>query len=240
MKKNILIVEDELLIAEDIKYNLERLNYNVSGIAIRASEALTILENNSVDLALLDINIKGELDGIELGRKIRSLYPMPIVYLTSNSDKRTVERAVETEPSGYVVKPYNKTDLFTTLTLALHNSDKNEKPQEKQSTQGKGKSVFFKVEGTYTKVLFDNILFFRTAGNYIEIHKIGGVDLVRMTAKELFEHVASGNFLRVHKSYILNRDKITGFNGKEVFIGDRKFPMGGVYKDEVFQVLDVN
>ena len=57
MKKNILIVEDELLIAEDIKYNLERLNYNVSGIAIRASEALTILENNSVDLALLDINI---------------------------------------------------------------------------------------------------------------------------------------------------------------------------------------
>ncbi len=240
MKKNILIVEDDLLIAEDIKYNLERLNYNVSGIAIRASEALTILENNSVDLALLDINIKGELDGIELGRKIRSLYPMPIVYLTSNSDKRTVERAVETEPSGYVVKPYNKTDLFTTLTLALHNSDKNEKPQEKQPTQGKGKSVFFKVEGTYTKVLFDNILFFRTAGNYIEIHKIGGVDLVRMTVKELFEHVASGNFLRVHKSYILNRDKITGFNGKEVFIGDRKFPMGGVYKDEVFQVLDVN
>ena len=240
MKKNILIVEDELLIAEDIKYNLERLNYNVSGIAIRASEALTILENNSVDLALLDINIKGELDGIELGRKIRSLYPMPIVYLTSNSDKRTVERAVETEPSGYVVKPYNKTDLFTTLTLALHNSDKNEKPQEKQPTQGKGKSVFFKVEGTYTKVLFDNILFFRTAGNYIEIHTIGGVDLVRMTVKELFEHVASGNFLRVHKSYILNRDKITGFNGKEVFIGDRKFPMGGVYKDEVFQVLDVN
>lgn len=251
MKKNILIVEDELLIAEDIKMNLELLHYNVIGVAIKATEALKIIEENEVHLALLDINIKGEIDGIELGEKIKSKYPIPIVYLTSNSDRRTVERAVLTQPAGYVVKPYNKTDLFTTLAVALHDHDtikngdvveKEEKEEAMTQTNvssGVGKSAFFKVDGTYTKIAFDQILYFRTAGNYIEIYTLTGVSLVRLTVRELFEIVASGNFIRIHKSYILNQDKITGFNGREVLMRDKVFPMGGVYKDQVFESLDI-
>ena len=241
MKKNILIVEDELLIAEDIKMNLEQLNYNVVGIAIKASEAIAILEEHEVHLALLDINIKGEIDGVELGEKIKNKYPIPIVYLTSNSDRRTVERAVATQPSGYVVKPYNKTDLYTTLALALHDSDTIKvSPVGSSSPAGIGKSAFFKIDGTYTKITFDKIQYFRTAGNYIEIYTNSGVSLVRLTVKELFDLVSSGNFIRIHKSYILNQNRITGFNGKEVMIDDKVFPMGGVYKDHVFDLLNLS
>ena len=117
----VLTVEDEPIIARDIAATLEGIDYSVSGIALSGRKALAELENNLPDIALLDINLGGEPDGIRLGDTIRRQYEIPFIYLTSHADRATVERAKYTLPMGYIVKPFDEKDLFTTLEIALFN-----------------------------------------------------------------------------------------------------------------------
>ena len=117
----ILIVEDEPLIAEDIAAIVERNDFRVSAIVYSKDDALEELKNNLPDLVLLDINLNGEMTGIEIGGKINDDYNIPFIYITSYSDKNTLEKAKHTEPSGYIVKPFNEAGISTTLEIALFN-----------------------------------------------------------------------------------------------------------------------
>ena len=117
----VLIVEDEPLIAEDIASLLEKNDYVISAIAYTKEDALSELENDLPDLVLLDINLNGEPSGIEIAEKVNTVYNIPFVFLTSYSDRQTLEKAKYTEPSGYIVKPFNEASLYTTLEIALFN-----------------------------------------------------------------------------------------------------------------------
>jgi len=117
----ILIVEDEPLIAEDIASVLERNEYIISAIAYSKADALTALQTDLPDMALLDINLNGGLEGIEIADTINQHYNIPFVFITSYSDKHTLDKAKHTEPSGYIVKPFNEAGLFSTLEIALYN-----------------------------------------------------------------------------------------------------------------------
>ncbi len=116
----ILIVEDEVLIAEDIAAHLRNINFEVAGIAYDSEKAIDMLSSRTPDAVLLDINIKGSKDGIEIGEIINASYNLPFVYLTSYSDKATLERAKVTMPYGYIVKPFDERDLMTSLELAVY------------------------------------------------------------------------------------------------------------------------
>lgn len=120
MKAKILIVEDEGLIAEDIKANLEKLGHTVVGIVMNGDRALDAIANPDIDLVLLDINIKGSLNGIDLATLIKEKYHMPFIYLTASSDDYTLEKAKATLPYGYIVKPFNEFDLKVNIDVALH------------------------------------------------------------------------------------------------------------------------
>ncbi len=117
----VLIVEDEVPIANDIANILEGIDYQVSGIAYNSDKALSELKYNCPDIVLLDINLEGEKDGIDIAHIIKSQYELPFIYLTSYGDKGTIERAKLTRPMGYIIKPFNETDLFSTLEIALYN-----------------------------------------------------------------------------------------------------------------------
>lgn len=119
MSYEILIIEDEALIAEDIKSMLQELNYSVPRIINRSEEAIDYLSFHSPDLVLCDINIKGDLDGIEVAQRIRKKKKLPFVYLTSLSDKQTIARASATMPYGYIVKPFDEHDLHSAVEVAL-------------------------------------------------------------------------------------------------------------------------
>lgn len=118
---NILIVEDEPLIAEDIASILNSADYEVAGIVYEKSELVRILNKNTTDLVLLDINLNGKQEGIEFANLIRNQYNIPFVYLTSYSDKDTLDSAKSTEPCGYIVKPFSEASLYTTIEVALVN-----------------------------------------------------------------------------------------------------------------------
>jgi signal transduction histidine kinase len=120
MKKgSILVVEDERIIALDIKQTLINLGYSVPAIASSGVQALEKIIQFSPDLVLMDIMLQGEIDGVKTAEKIRHSYQIPVVYLTSHTDEITLQRAKATEPFGYIVKPFDEKDLYTTVEIAM-------------------------------------------------------------------------------------------------------------------------
>ena len=117
---SILIVEDESLIAVEIERTLLKLGYRVAGKVRDGDKALDMLATRQPDLALLDIDIRGSRNGIDLARLIREKYDFPFVFLTAFSDRDTLAELKDTMPYGYIVKPFNRGELLTTIELALH------------------------------------------------------------------------------------------------------------------------
>jgi DNA-binding NarL/FixJ family response regulator len=117
----ILIVEDEPLIATDIAMHLDNMDFQVSGIAYDSDDALRQLQHNTPDAVLLDINLNATLDGIEIAHLIKEKYQLPVVFLTSFSDRITLDRAKKTDPAGYIVKPFDERNLLATLEISLYN-----------------------------------------------------------------------------------------------------------------------
>jgi DNA-binding NarL/FixJ family response regulator len=117
----VLIVEDEPLIAQDIASILEEYDYEISGKIRKPELVFEHLEKETPDIAILDVNLNAEKDGIDIGEHIAKHYEFPIVYLTAYADKKTIDRAKHTKPMGYIVKPFDEKDIFTTMEIALFN-----------------------------------------------------------------------------------------------------------------------
>lgn len=120
-KIKVLIVEDEPLIAEDIKEILLQVNYEVVGVAYTKNQALDILKSSTPNFALLDINLGNNTDGILIAEHINQHYHIPFLYLTSYSTKLILDKVKHTYPMGYIVKPFDEADLFTGIEIALSN-----------------------------------------------------------------------------------------------------------------------
>jgi len=120
MNKKLLIVEDDRIVAEDIKTSLLKLGYDVCGIAISGKEAIKKAEESHPDLVLMDIVLEGEIDGIETASVIRTHFYIPVVYITAHADDKTLGRAKITEPFGYILKPFEDRDVHSTIEIALY------------------------------------------------------------------------------------------------------------------------
>jgi diguanylate cyclase (GGDEF)-like protein len=119
VRKRLLIVEDECIVAFDLSVALEDMGYSVVATAASFDEAVLAAEEQRPDLVLMDINIAGHIDGVEAGCLLRARHQVPLVYLTANVDATTLSRALATEPAGYLVKPYNEHSLRTTIEVAF-------------------------------------------------------------------------------------------------------------------------
>ena len=115
----ILVVEDERIVANDIAESLRTMGYDVVGTAASAEECLRQAAEHHPDLVLMDIRIEGDIDGIETAKRLRTRYGMPVIYLTAYADEETVARACETEPHGYILKPFRAGELRSMIEVAL-------------------------------------------------------------------------------------------------------------------------
>lgn len=131
-KTRILVVEDESIVAKDIQKSLEKLGYEVPATASSAASAYEKLEQIKPDLVFLDIKLKGEEDGIHIAEHIKEKYNIPVIFLTSYVDQETLDRAKVTEPYGYIVKPFNESDLKTTVEMALFKFSRDREVRESQ------------------------------------------------------------------------------------------------------------
>jgi CheY-like chemotaxis protein len=119
IKENILVVEDQSVVALDIRNKLRKLGYNVPNTVASGEEAIAEIERTNIDLVLMDIMLKGKMDGIEAANVIKFRFGTPVIYLTAYMDTETMERAKVTEPEGYISKPFRLQDLYENIEIAL-------------------------------------------------------------------------------------------------------------------------
>ena len=135
--EKILVVEDERIVAMDIRSTLVRLGYEVPAIISSGEEAIKKAGELHLDLVLMDINLNGKMDGIEAAQQIHDRFDIPVVYLTAYSDEKTLERANVTEPFGYIMKPFEGRELHVAIRIAIykHRADRRIKESEEKYRQ---------------------------------------------------------------------------------------------------------
>ncbi|MBP6235924.1 MAG: response regulator transcription factor [Saprospiraceae bacterium] len=157
MSLRILIVEDEPIISDDIESTLLSNDYDVAGKAYSSTQALDMLLSRYPDLVLLDIAIKGDKDGIDIATIIREKYHIPFIFLTSYSDKVTLDRAKPTMPYGYIVKPFKDRDLLTTIEMGMYrfSSENNIVPIIKKNIEQKNNVQLTKMEYSILMLIWE-------------------------------------------------------------------------------------
>ena len=224
----ILVVEDEYITQKTICNYLTEIGYEVIGTAMSANNAIEILNTKNVDFAILDINIKGEKNGIWLGNYILENFNIPHLYLTAYSDTETIKNALETKPLGYLVKPFQKHDLFTSIEIAILNFAKNQSSKEKH--------ILVKHNEIYTKINFDTILFIESDKNYLVLNCENETYRYRSTITD-FENLMPNYFIKTHKGFIINCQKVKEFSTSLVVINEFKIPISKTFKEFVFSKL---
>jgi DNA-binding NarL/FixJ family response regulator len=126
----VIIVEDEAVIAQLIEFHLQQVGHKVLDIAHDSERALDLIHNLRPDLVLLDINILGTKDGIEVGKIVQEKYNVPIIFITALSDPKTLERAREVRPVSYLIKPYKADDLYAAISIGMYNFENRKAKKE--------------------------------------------------------------------------------------------------------------
>ena len=238
---SILIVEDELIISRDMQGMLTRMGYDVIGDAMDFDEAVAILDKQTPDLVLLDINLNGKRDGIDLANEINRRYEVPFIFTTSHADHATLQRAGDTNPVYYLVKPFKQEQLFTAIQLGLHKAAAVPVRTENMDDDPlvfKG-ALFIKDKFAYTKLVIDDIRWIKSDGNYLEIHTAEAKPAVIRASMGTFMERLDANFLRCHKSYIINLTHIGRIESSHVAIGEDRIPISKNYSEELFRRLNI-
>jgi len=242
MTKNntILIVEDEMIIAANISLQLTHLGYEVTGIIPRAEEVLPHIRLQIPDILLLDINLKGDIDGIQLAHLIQKEFKIPIIYLTANSDEAHFERAKETNPYAFISKPFKKLDLQHAIELTIiriQNETETEKniPIDNDVPFVLSDCIFVRSHNKMVKVCLNNILFIEAERNYCKIHCKDKEHLLVTTLKDLEEKLTSNNLLRIHRSFIVNLSHIDEIAMSHVVIAKKAIPLSPELKKQLLQ-----
>jgi DNA-binding LytR/AlgR family response regulator len=239
----IMLVEDEMIIAEDMRWMLEEMGYEVIGNAIDYARAIEILDQKEPDLILLDINLGGQKDGIDLAKTINEKYGVPFIFTTSHTDPGTLERAKEVRPVNYLVKPFKREQLFTAIEVALFNLASANHDENKAEEMGEGlvikDAIFIKDKYKYTKLNISDILWMKADKNYLEIHTSGKREIIRATLSGFLEKLNRHNLMRVHKSYAINVDHLSSLEPTRVMIGEATIPITKNYGDELIRKLDI-
>jgi DNA-binding LytR/AlgR family response regulator len=246
-KPKILISEDEVIIAEDIAACLEELGYETCAIDA-GEDTLEKIRETQPDLVLLDINLKGDADGIEIGSRIKEEFGIPFIYLTAYADKDTVDRAKKTEPDGFLAKPFDEKNLRSAIEIALYKHGSLPKPAEGEAVVpaknlkengAHADYIFVKVKHRIIKVHYSDILWVEAYDNYSFIVTAEQKYLVSSTLKDMEHKLPPDNFVRVHRSYIANLDKVEALEENSVVFAKGDVPIGKSYKKALMSRFNI-
>lgn len=236
-----LIVEDEMIIGANISLQLTKLGYEVIGILPRGEEALASIKQNKPDVILMDIQLKGKLDGVETSRLIQKEYNIPIIYITANADDANFQRAISTSPHAFISKPFKKVDLKRAVELTLSrlqsNDDQQSPSEEAAEPVVLSDSIFVKHQDNMVKVAIRDIFYVEAERNYCRIYTKEREYLLVMTLKDLDEKLPNEHFVRIHRSFIINIAKVQEVGTSHVVIGRKAIPLSKNYREDLMRRL---
>lgn len=247
-RTNILVVEDESIVAKDIQNSLKKLGYSVIGTTGSGEEALKLVEESRPDIILMDIMLKGVLSGIEAAAQIKAKYNIPVIYLTAYADENTLNKVKITEPHGYIIKPFKEVDLHTTIEMAIYKHAREKEIIKERDmlyslveNRDSKNVVFVKSNSRMVKIRMNDIYFVEALKDYVIIHTATARYTVLSTMKNIEQKLPSKDFIRVHRSFIVLVDKIVAIDHNVLMLEDDKkeIPIGGSYKDELVKRLNM-
>lgn len=239
---NLLIVEDDPIIAADLERSMKKMGYSVIDAVDSGEEALEIIKQNTPDLVLMDIQLEGDLDGVDTAHLISRIAPVPIIYLTSNTDERTFNRAKLTQPHGFLSKPFRLTDIKHSIDLAFMDQspspEANEKSEDETITHNLNKSIFVKSKEHLVKIKLDDIQYLEADSCYCTIKTKEGSHLIVSTLKKFTQSVQHEPLKRIHRSYIVHLQHIDKIGDSYVMIEQKMIPVGRSYREELFNSIN--
>lgn len=242
-KLRILLVEDEVIIAEDINLRLTNMGFKVLHTIDTVESAEQWLIRNSVDLIIIDIALNGDKNGIDLAETINKKFNIPFIYLTSLCDDSIIEKAKKTCPAAYLFKPFNDKQIQVSIEVAFENfySLHNDKKQTKEVSQKEGLSVtmsdalFLKKDNQYIKEYFVDILWLEAESNYTLIKTKSSKYLYSTVLKNFEDRLPENLFARVHRSFIVNLSCVSGLDGNMLIVEDKRIPTNKSFRETVLK-----
>ncbi|MCB0793719.1 MAG: response regulator [Flavobacteriales bacterium] len=244
---NVLVVEDESIVSKDIQHSLKKLGYHVVGAASTGEQAVKLAIETRPDIILMDIMLKGEMNGIEAATEIRSETSIPVIFLTAYADESTLSRAKVTQPYGYIIKPFKEIDIHTSIEMALYKHKKEAEVLKERDllfslVEGGNAAndlLFVKSNSRLVKLRISDIYFIEALKDYVVINTLNTRYTVHSTMKDIEAKLPENEFARVHRSFIVRIDKIVAIEQPNLILEDDKkvVPIGGSYKDDLARRL---
>lgn len=237
-KISVLIVEDQLLIAQNLKAILTDHDFDVLETVVSGEDALNIVDNALPDLILMDIHLAGELDGIATAERIRQKHDIPIIYLSDHTDSETVDRAKKTFPANYLSKPFRTADLLRALEIAFVNAAK---PTKTPSTTKLKDRIFIRIDNQKSKMIsYKDIIYLEADRSYSSVVTEEKEYKLSNNMRFISDQLSSSDFIRVSRKHIVNIDHITGIDGNMIKLGDRhEVQMSKNYRDAVMSCFNL-
>ena len=232
-KIRVLVVEDSALIAEDIAYKLGKHHFEVVEIFDKGEDAIEFLKKNTPDLVLLDIRLAGALDGISTGYMIQNNYSLPIIYLSDLADADTLHRAKQTRPSNYLTKPFNEADLVRAIDLAFSNFSFQRAAGGANTTD----HIFVKSDQSFVRIALSDILYLHADRSYCNIVTEDKTYVQAVSMNHVFDQIKNQDFVRIHRSHVVNVRKVTAIDGNVVKLGDHSIEMSKGMREELLSRL---
>ena len=204
---NIGIVEDVKLVAKTLQLTLESLGHEVLFTSGNASEAIQLTKSMKPDILMIDIQLKAGGNGISVAQEIAR--DIPIIFLTSQTNKSIIQEATDTTPVAYILKPFRKEEIFAAVQIAAGTS--------RTKAQAHRSSIFVKEGATRVRINLEEILFVKSDHIYIEIYQKGNIKtIVRESLKSFSENVPKDSFVRLHQRFLVNINNIVLVEKKQV------------------------
>lgn len=247
-KTNVLVVEDESIVSKDIQHSLKKLGYNVVGAASTGERAFELATSEKPDIILMDIMLKGDMNGIDTAQRVKEELQIPVIYLTAYADESTLEKAKVTEPYGYIIKPFKEVDLHTSIEMALYKFSKEKEVLKARDlfyslieNKDSKDFIFVKSKSRLVKIKTSDIYFVEALKDYVVINTLDSRYTIHSTMKDIVAKLEADNFIRVHRSFIVRLDKIASIEYPNLHLeNDKKvIPIGGSFKEDLINKLNL-
>lgn len=238
---SILIVEDDMIVGTHISMLLLEAGYEVGGIIPSAEAALSHLNAHGSDLVLMDINLKGQMDGIEAAQHIYDQHHLPVIFLTANADAGTFQRAKQAFPYAFINKPFQPEALLQAIELAAYRSQESptESSQSRNTAAPLADRIFVRDKQKMVKISLEDIHYVKAERNYCTLITSAKSYTLSIPLKSFEEKVSSSLFCRVHRSYLVNLQQVESLDDHHVFCNGEAIPLSKAYKKELSLRLNV-
>lgn len=230
---NILIVEDNISFAIEIEMMLENLQFSASTIINNGEEAIRYIRKHRPNLIIMDVNLRGELTGIDIAEQIQE-YNIPIIFMTAFDNPKTYQQAKQVLPYAYLPKPFDQRTLHSSIDLALARVHKEGESKAEQEV------IYVKSNYQLKKVKLIDIQYLNSDGNYCMIQTSSKKYIMKISLTKIKQLLPQERFLQIHKSFIIQTSKIdrVDISNNKVFIAQNKLPLGRKYKKDLLAKLD--